>query len=352
MVWNNLWWMLLLLAMAPLAVLRGKHNPVPLLLHTQLPLLPRARSWQAMVLLPKVFLYGAITCLVIALCGPRLEKFSQQGGVTTGRRIQIALDDSGSMGKSWQGAALERAPGGNDWLEPGEGGVVREEGELRRIDVAQAAIGRFVQWRLDHKSGDLMSWTDFDEVTRLRQPFDQNLEQMMLISQFAPTGSERSGGNGGLGMGTNFGTKPGGPIDFAAQSFSDLDKESGVTGCNVLIMVSDGEDLLTQEVQDRLVAVLTAARIHFYLISVAGDLTSAKEKSSIVKVCERVAPQHVFPVASGTMEECFRQIDKLETGPVPFAALASHEQLFHMALAAGLLFGLAWLSSEAVFHGI
>jgi len=346
MVWNNLWWTLLLLAIAPLAVLRGKLRPLPQVFHTQLALLPRWRSWQFMMLLPQVFLYGAIILLVVALCRPRLEKYSQQAGVTKGRRIQIALDDSGSMGKSWLGAALERAPGADAWIEPAEGQEKSEN--LRRIDVAQAAIGKFIQWRLDHKSGDLMSWTDFDEVTRLRQPFDQNLEQMMLISQFAPSG----GGTGGLGIGTNFGTKPGGPIDFAAQSFSELDKESGTTGCNVLIMVTDGEDLLTQDVQDRLVAVLSAAKIHFYLISVAADLSAGKEKSGIVKVCERLAAQHLFLVAGGTMEDCFRQIDKLETGPVPFAALASHEELFYLALASALLFALAWLASEAVFRGI
>ncbi len=164
-----------------------------------------------------------------------------------------------------------------------------------------------------------------------------------------------------MGSGTNFGAEPGGPIDFAAKSFLELEKESGTAGCNVLILVTDGEDKLEQDVQDRLTAVLVAAKIRFYVIGVGLD--PAKENVHITKVCEKVAAlqaktagktpgqKHVFLVESGSLEDCFREIDALESGPVPYEAVASHEQLFYVALIICLCLGAAWLASEAVIEG-
>lgn len=344
--WTNLGWLLLLLGAVPVRLWCQRQRRASQIEFDAAEDLPASRSTGRAATVSRVCLMGALFFASLAACGPYAYKLLANNGTTSGRRVLIAMDISGSMAtttdakapalpKHWATSFMQAAQQSNSYFS---------KDKNMRIQVARACAAHFVHARLMRHSGDEMGWMDFDSVARMRQPLDSNLEQCLLIAMFPPGGD----GPDSFGEGTNFGGKPDGPIDTASKHFIAVEAETGTSSSNVLVLVTDGENKLEPAVQERLVAVLKAARIRLYIIGIGPAL--AKQDSGIAKVCEDSGGT-VFRVEEGQLEKSFAEVDQLETGLIAVTSTSKHEELFYVPLLLSMLLAVAWQGSEAVLYG-
>lgn len=304
----------------------------------------------AFMALPSIFLSAAILAGAATLAQPQRPTSDKSESITMGRDIMAALDYSGSMAAPFAGELPERDskdPFIDGWGLPErpKSGLEIEgesaETEIRRIEAAQAAILSFVDRRRAAESGDAIGLIVFDDRPLLRWPLDRDLKQISRHGQFVPPGK----GVQGLGNGTNFGTTEPGPIDMAADHF----EKRGQSTTRVLILVTDGENELSDKVQARLESVISTARIKLYLIAVGEEI---KEKElDIEKLCHRVGGKVFHVGKAGDLEKHFQEIDQLESSPVPVTTYGNFEPAFQLYLWLAIAFALAWGLSEAVISG-
>lgn len=344
------WWLLVAALIAVPLLLVRLTNKQGVAHHPQTRLLEgiTEHGWVAWTV--RVFLLAAITLSCAALARPQIQKTSEEKQTIQGRDMIVAFDWSASMGKKFQGTLpstvnkntedplqqqLRDVPS-----EPAAKAAFAQQ-EVRRIDAAMAAIIAFAARREVADNGDSVGIIAFDKRPTLCWPLDRDLKQIRRHGTFVPKGT----GPQGLGQGTNFGTIDPGPIDLAAQHF----KQYGTSQSRVLILVTDGEDTLAQDVMARLEQVIRGAEIKLYVIGVGEAL--ANQDVDIIRLAERVGGG-VFRVETADgLTNCFDQIDAVESSPVAQNAALTAEELYYYPLALALAAAIVWLTLEAVLFG-
>lgn len=303
-------------------------------------------SHRVVFLLPRLMLACAVALAAVALAQPQKIDEKPSESTIQGRDIMLALDYSYSMAAPFEGALPQakskEKPTGH---QPEVVEQTDDEGDdrkPRRIDAALAAILAFVDTRDESNGGDAVGLIAFDRRPVLRWPLDPDLKQIIRHGNFLPKGKAP----GGFGEGTNFGAVNPGPIDLAAEHFSDY----GHSKTRVLILVTDGEDKLPAEAMTRLEGVLRNAGIRLYVIGVG----LPKEGVDITKLAQRVSDNKecVFRVGNGDdLAQCFSKISQMESSPVPADTVRKHEELFFVPFVLALAFALAWALLEALLFG-
>jgi Mg-chelatase subunit ChlD len=291
----------------------------------------------------------ALLAGLIALANPTVPDEPSTKTIL-GRDLIIAVDVSASMGFEFKGslAKLETAPGLDGQVpvselkreKPGGGIDPNKLGSdtpgLRRIDAAQRAILTFIRDRYLAKNGDRIGMITFDDRPRIAWPLSHDLRMIYRQAQFIDKT---------LGLGTNFGGRPPGPLDLAITQFEELGQATN----KVIILVTDGEDDLDGYVQRRLVELLKKNNVRLYLVGVGETL--AKNDVDIMKVATSVGGR-VFRVEDAkSMQECFATIDSLERSAVTYEQVEEHKTVFfYFAMAAAALLALGVIIEFVVIN--
>lgn len=314
------WWLLALIVPAFVAWRSRRKDYLPF---SSTSLLDRgvgkSRVMRLLAAAPVLSLTTALTLAIVALSGPRVLT-EQAAGQVMGRDIVVAMDISGSMSYKMPG-----------WNVAGQGD--------RRIDAAQYAFRSFVLNREHLGGGDRIGLILFDDSPRLSWPLTNELKQLHRKSDHLP---RNLGGPGGLGSGTNFGQKGFGPIEAAARHF----EEYGQSPARVLVLITDGEEKLPDNVKSRLVNILSSTGARLYVVGVGPTL--ARQDVDIAKVA-RSAGGKVFRVeTAGELESCFAEISTLEQGQISVGFSNTYLELYQYPAFAALAALLFWLLLAAL----
>ncbi|HJY88286.1 MAG TPA: VWA domain-containing protein [Candidatus Acidoferrales bacterium] len=330
------WLLLLILIPVPWLMLRRKG----FLGHSNVRLTAGMAGSTILYRLPLAFLSISFALLVVSLAQPqRLHVESEQ--TIKARDIMIAVDISGSMGSPFDGEIpkLEPDPELDKALPPAPPQKRRgpenpnEFRGNRRIDAAQWAVLSFIRDRWKANAGDRVGIIVFDSAPYYSWPLTHDLRQIYRKGQFVGEG---------LGGGTNFGDSKPGPIDAAADHFDELGKAT----TKVLIMVTDGEDNISEMTKSRLKSVLQSRGISFYVVGVGQTL--AERDVDIIRFAEDVGGK-VFRVENTTeLEAGFKTIDKMERTVISVTVSNRHEEMFFYFAGAAVIFLLLGLVAAAL----
>ncbi len=290
--------------------------------------------------LPLAFLSISFALLAVSLAQPqRLHVESEQ--TIKARDILVAVDISGSMGSPFAGEipALEKDEELDKALPPAPPKKQRTPGrppgvqKNRRIDAAQWAVLAFIRDRWKANAGDRVGIIVFDHAPYYSWPLTHDLRQIYRKGQFVDEG---------LGGGTNFGNSDPGPIDAAADHFDELGKAT----TKVLIIVSDGEDNISELAKSRLREKLKSRGVSFYVVGVGETL--ANRDVDIIRFAEEIGGK-VFRVENtAELAAGFKTIDQMERTVISVTVSNRHEEVFFYFAAASLLFLLLGIVAEAV----
>ncbi len=296
--------------------------------------------------IPAVFHFSAVFLAAVTLCGPGIPVTEKSTTTVQGRDIIMAMDWSASMSAEYKGERTVRKV--ETWYVDPEANrkpAFQDEGEkdtkVRRIDAAQDAILRFADLRRQADSGDHIGLIVFDYKPLLRWPLDRDLKQISRHGSFLPKGK----GPQELGVGTNFGNTVPGPIDMAAEHF----EQKGKSTVRVLILLTDGEDEITDKTMKRLSDVVKKAGIRLYVIGIGEKI--GKGELTLEKLCRSVGGKVFRAETNGELESCFSQISSLESSPIPVVTDKSFEPVFYWFLTVALLLYVAGLVAEAMILG-
>lgn len=336
---NPLWLMLLLLVPLPWLLMRRKGYVG----YSDVRLANQISGGGFLHWLPTIFLSLGSFALIVALAQPQRVQISSSETIKA-RDIIIAVDKSGSMGSGFQGKIPPRI-GGNTDLDkqlpkrPPKKGAPQQPGDgpqgSRRIDAAQAAVLNFVRDRFIQNAGDRVGIILFDFSPYYAWPLTHDLKMIYRNGEFLTE----------VGGGTNFGEYKPGPIDYAADHFDEM----GQSITKVLILVTDGEDRLSQSTMDRLGEIVKSRGIRFYVIGVGETL--ARSDADILRFAESVGGRSFRVENAEDLDKCFRSIDELERSAVQIETTKKHEELFfYFAAAAAILFFLGILGEALVLN--
>lgn len=322
---------LLLLVPLPWLLLRRKgyvgHSNVRLL----------GASGSRVHMVPVSLLTIGLIALIVAIAGPqRVQQVSTS--TIRARDIIVAVDISGSMGGGFSGELPKRTQLPTDVEKelPERPPKKNPDGSTpaqRRIDAAQAAVLNFVRDRYAAKAGDRVGVITFDFSPYYAWPLTHDLKMIYRKVQFADVG---------LGGGTNFGERKPGPIDLAAEHLDDL----GQSVTKVLILVTDGEDRLSDSAMERLVDLIKTKGIRLYVIGV-GD-TLAQKDVDILRLAAAVGGQGFRVETPADLDNCFRSIDAMERSAVQIETSQKRDELFYYFAGAALLLLLLGTVGEAL----
>ncbi|MBX9689548.1 MAG: VWA domain-containing protein [Candidatus Obscuribacterales bacterium] len=292
----------------------------------------RAASSHCILRLPMTLSSLALICFTVALAGPRVFKADSDKQILA-RDIMIAEDFSGSMGAPLPGYTSPLARNGNR--------------QARRIDAAQDAILSFAKNRFELKTGDRVGMILFDDSPRVAWPLTDDLKQIFRRTDFLPSNLF---GEKVLGSGTNFGAKGPGPIDEACSHFRDY----GESPARVLIMVTDGEDEISDEHLKRLSALMKKHNVKLYVVGVGQTLATREvDIKRLARDYMDGGENSVFLVEKADdMQKCFNTIDQLERGPVTVTSFNNFQELYQYPLVAGFLLIFLWTISLLALLGV
>lgn len=349
MIFANPEMLWLALVAIPLIYWRRARTRVSHSATTNIPRIPWSHAVLSVV--PTALLAMCVILGAVALARPQRITQIPTGTLVPGRDIMIALDYSYSMAQPFAGEVPATKSKENiDWEDPPPAtaetdtkiaAANKAAQKPRRIDAAMASLLAFVDTRLESSQQDAIGLIAFDRHPLLRWPLDRDLRQIIRHGNFLPKGKAPEG----FGEGTNFGTTGPGPIDLAIRHFV----EYGRSQSRVLIIVSDGEDKLSEEARVRLEKALRKEHVQLYVVGVG----LSKDSVDIIKFAERVGgKESVFRVENaGDLVKCFRQIDQLESSPVPMETVRKHDELFVIPLVLALILVLSWSLLEAILFG-
>lgn len=297
-------------------------------------------------MIPHLLLALAFVALTVALARPQ-KVHVLSGESFKARDIIIAVDKSGSMGGTLAGEMPERTTAETDldkempprpprkdmpqardpWGRPMEAGH-------RRIDAAQLAVLEFVRSRYIAQAGDRIGIMVFDTDQYWSWPITHDLKTIYRKGDFV---------NDGVGGGTNFGEMKPGPIDAAAEHFDELGKS--VT--KVLILVTDGEDMLSESTMKRLADILGERGIRIYVVGIGETL--ARRDVDIIRFVEAVGGKAFRVENAGDLPECFKTIDEMERSVVQVETSEKRDELFFYFAFASIVLLLLGTLGEALF---
>ncbi len=205
---------------------------------------------------------------------------------------------------------------------------------MTRIKLAQAAVLDFVRNRYIAKENDRIAIMTFDIYQYWFWPLTDDLKIIYRNGKFISRV---------VGDGTNFGSIDPGPIDAAISQFDDMGKARS----KVIIMVTDGEDEISEDAMKRLTDKMNSHGVHFYVVGVGETL--ATQTVDVMRLADAVHG-HVFRVEqAGDMQKVFQQIDELERSPIKVASTEKRDERFiYFAFAALGLLALGCITSMLV----
>ncbi|MBX9692034.1 MAG: VWA domain-containing protein [Cyanobacteria bacterium] len=284
----------------------------------------------------------ALTAIVFALARPQVPGEPNHRTVR-GRDIILAVDISFSMTTPFKGElSKHEVPPELDFKVPLNDRRKStktfqlerpEDDKLKRIDASQNALMRFIENRWKQKTGDRIGIILFDDRPRYGWPITDDLRMLYRKAQFVTSG---------IGMGTNFGEHPPGPIDLAVEHF----KEKGQAESRVLIIVTDGEDNISGYTKRRLLDLLKENRVKLYLVGIGETL--ANKDVDIMRLTESVGGK-VFRVENAnSLQECFDTIDQMEKSTLSVSDIETKDDVFYFFAWGALAFVAFLLASEVI----
>ena len=144
-----------------------------------------------------------------------------------------------------------------------------------------------------------------------------------------------------MGSGTNFGDKGYGPIEAAVDHMI----EYGQSPSRVLVLISDGDEKMSDGVKSRLASLLKKNNVRFYVIGVGETL--ARENVDIISFATNVDGRVFRVETAGDLDNCLQTINQLEQGPIKVSSFNVFQELFPHVLALAMLFGLSWALMSA-----
>ncbi|MBP6592224.1 MAG: VWA domain-containing protein [Candidatus Obscuribacter sp.] len=292
------------------------------------------------MILPKLLLSLGFVALCLALARPQ-EIFYESDTTVKARDIVIAVDKSGSMSSTIRGPLPTSSVGetdlDRDW--PGKPAPINaptssyQRDGYSRLEVAQAAVLDFVRNRYIVNAGDRIGVMVFDDNQLWSWPLTHDLKMIYRKVRFADEGT---------GGGTNFGNEPPGPIDRAIEHFGEL----GQAQSRVVIMVTDGENDLTEATKRRISDQITSYGIKFYVIGVGETL--ARQDTDITRLATSLGG-HVFRAeTAGDMQKIFTAIDQMERSDINSYGVQKRNELYVPFALAALLLLLLTCGMQAI----
>jgi Ca-activated chloride channel family protein len=309
-----------------------------------------------LLVLPKIVFTLAFIALVGALARPQRVYYEADDTIKS-RDIVITVDKSGSMSTPVAGAMPPRTAPDTDLDRdfpgmptsvvnappatatggyPNGGDEETDPNAITRIKLAQAAVLDFVRNRYIAHQNDRIAIMTFDVYQYWFWPLTDDLKIIYRNGKFISRI---------VGDGTNFGSIDPGPIDAAISQFDDMGKARS----KVIIMVTDGEDEISDDAMKRLIDKMTSHDVHFYVVGVGETL--ATQTVDIMRLADAVHG-HVFRVEqAGDMQQVFQQIDAMERSPIKVASSEKRDERFiYFAFAAFGLLALGCLTSMLVHN--
>ncbi|MBN9396995.1 MAG: VWA domain-containing protein [Candidatus Melainabacteria bacterium] len=352
MVFSQPLWLLAALVLPFIWILSRRKGKIG---HTRLEDLPdRALSGSSRFLrhFPRVLIALAFIGLVLGLARPQRVYYEADTSVKS-RDIIITVDKSGSMSAPIKGEMpksivsdpeLDRdfpgkpKPGSSPAPSPqpgpyggyyGRGGYDRSNS---RLAMAQVAVLDFVKNRHANNTGDRIGVMLFDVYQYWSWPLTSDLKMVYRKVQFADQD---------MGSGTNFGDIDPGPIDAAMEHFGELGKARS----KVIIMVTDGEDDLSPQTQDRLSKLLLDNHVRLYVIGVGETL--ANYDTPIIRFTDSVGGKVFRVERAGDLKSVFDQIDSLERSSIETYQTEKRQELFFDFIAFAVIFLCLGLLAQA-----
>jgi len=315
------WLLLLFAAIVPLLWLRRKRQSA--LGHPRVELHKNVRSIPVVGRLPAIFLSLSFLALVIALARPVLPEVNENRSLET-RDIVIAVDISGSMS-----GALPPPKDQTQTTPPGDS---TQQQTYRRLDAARDAVVSFVQAR----EGDRIGVLVFDDDSYWYWPLSDDHKIVMRKAQIL---------NSYTGGGTNFE----GPSDRARgigpfQAAINHFREYGKAKTKVLVLVTDGEDSISEKRQQEIAAQLEELGIKLYVLGV-GEGWANGSSNDLSTFTAKVGGQ-VFRVGdSGAMQASFAAINALEKSQITVEKNVTYRDIYGWFTLASLVFLALFLGS-------
>lgn len=295
---------------------------------------------------PAALLCLSFVALTVAIAQPE-QAYQKPTGQVLARDVIFGIDISGSMTTPFVGTvpapnpacfkALGQLPPGalkayEKQQEGGYGGYYTSPTGTREA-AAGGAVENFICQSYLSNSGDRIGIEEFSDSPTWLWPLTTDLKMPFRQAEFIPYA---------LGGGTNFGEEPPGPIDYGAQMFKQL----GQSKSRIFIMVTDGEDDLGPQVVARLVALIRANHIHFYVIGVAENLLA--DNADIAKVATQTGGTVFMAQSEQQLNKAVQTVDRLTRTPVTVETSTAHNELFWFFGDAFIILFLLGLAGEAV----
>ena len=271
---------------------------------------------------PTAFLVALMVLLAIAIARPQLPDVGEKEVIQT-RDIVIATDISGSMSSEIQDPAQRKLAEGEE-KKPGE------EVKITKIYVAEKAIEQFVAARPEDRIGLML----FDDEVYYSWPLSTDHKVIQL---------KNSGVRKYNGGGTNFdgdGVKGKmGPLQAAINHF----KELGQAKTKILVMVTDGEASISEE--------LNELNIKIYTIGVGDSWAKGNTSTNSLRMITEASGG--LAIAAGDaeqMREGFRTINALEKSTVEKETTVNHRDIYFYFLIAAVFAAIRFLASAALIR--
>jgi Ca-activated chloride channel family protein len=282
--------------------------------------------------LPMIFLTLSFVALVAALARPVLPEVSENRSMET-RDICIAVDISGSMSGALP--PPQQATDSSNQTPPANGtsGSNATQQTYRRLDAARDAVVKFVQAR----GGDRLCVMVFDDQAYFYWPLSDDhkivLRKAQILNSYTGGGTNFEGpskNNAGVG-----------PFQAAINHF----REYGKARTKVIVLVTDGEDSISQERQEQIAAQLSELGIKVYVLGVGWGQDTTNDLSGFT---QKIGGQ-VFRVDdAGAMQRSFAAIDALEKSNIVVEKNTSYRDIYAYFVLASLAFIALFLGSVVI----
>ena len=241
-------WLALIALMVPALIIWSRRQPE--VAHSGLGVQKNLRSWSVLPRIPLALFALAWISMCIALSHPVIPNVSEER-VVDSRDIAIAVDISGSMDSK---------------MVPPVGPEFRCLGtcpeEVRKIDIARAALYTFVQAR----EGDRIALMAFNDNNYYHWPLTTDLEVILQKVEVLTSGSGGTNFQGPVGSGNM------GPLQASLNHFRDY----GQSRTRIVILVTDGEAPITPERMAELTKQFEQMNVRMYVLGVGEDWVQNK----------------------------------------------------------------------------
>lgn len=338
-------WLLLLFCM-PLPWLFSRRRGY--LGYSDIKLFAKSKRTSYLHKIPAGILCLAYIALTIALATPQ-QAYQKPTGSQLSRDVIFGIDVSGSMMAAFDGtvpapdprcaAALGQIPKEKLDQYAKDNGTSYRDTSGSRQSAAAGSVENFICQSYLRNSGDRVGLLEFSDSPTWLWPLSGDMSMVFRQAQLIPFAD---------GSGTNFGGTPPGPLDFSAAMF----KQIGQAKSRVFILVTDGEDYLSDEVKARLTKLMRDNDIHFYVISVGEDLAPAgqplESDADIAQIALTTGGAVFQAQNEQDLNRAVETVDHLTRSPVQVETTTAHNELFmYFAWAFVVLFILG-LAGEAV----